>query len=215
MKSIEEKNEEFILNILHDIKTPIASINLALENLEIKDRQENGPVKETLSEIYKVNRHNLNYIENLIENYSVKKGLYELKYEYFNLLNMVNEEIFALRFMIIEKKLKLNLISSNESIMVYTDKQLLRQAFLNIVTNAVKFSPPFEEIKVEISKNKKSTSLCVSNAISAGKCCEKNITGGLGQGIIKEALTKLNGKIYHTKTRDKICFYIELPKNEG
>lgn len=211
MKSIEEKNEEFILSLLHDIKTPMASINLALETLEIKDTEGRDTIKETLDEIYKVNRHNLKYIENLIENYSVKKGLYELKHEYFNLLNMVNEEIFALRFLIIEKKLKLNLISSNENIMVYTDKNLLRQAFLNLLTNAVKFSPPYEEIKVEISKNKKAVSLCVSNTITPGAFGERWQRGGLGQGIIKEALTKLNGKIHHTKNKDKICFYIDLP----
>ncbi len=36
MKSVEEKNEEFVLNILHDIKSPILSIKIALENLENK-----------------------------------------------------------------------------------------------------------------------------------------------------------------------------------
>ena len=92
MKSLEEKNEEFVLNILHDIKSPIAGINIALENMP------DGAKNETLREIYRVNRHNLEYIENLLENYSLKAGKYLLKYEYFNLINMVNEEIYALRF---------------------------------------------------------------------------------------------------------------------
>ena len=55
MKSVEEKNEEFVLNILHDIKSPILSIKIALENLENKGAASSQ--NELLSEIYKVNRH--------------------------------------------------------------------------------------------------------------------------------------------------------------
>ena len=207
MKSLEEKNEEFILNILHDIKSPIAGISIALENMP------EGAKNDTLKEIYRVNRHNLEYIENLMENYSIKTGRYLLKYEYFNLLNIINEEIIALRFLIIEKSLKVNLICNADIISINTDKQIVRQAFLNVLTNAVKYSPHGEEIKIEISKNK---SVCVTNKIGAGtekstgKC--NTVSTGLGEGIIKEALSKLRGKIYHTKNKNKICFYVELPR---
>ncbi len=201
MKSLEEKNEEFILNIIHDIKSPIAGINIALENLP------EGMKNETLSEIYRVNRHNLEYIENLMENYSLKRGKYLLKYEYFNLIGLINEEIFALRFLIIEKNLKVNLICSSENIGVNSDKQIIRQAFLNLLTNAVKYSPRAEEIKIEVSKNRKNISICITNKT------ENTQRGtGLGEGIVKETLSMLRGKIYHTKNKNKICFYVEIPR---
>lgn len=130
MKSVEEKNEEFVLNILHDIKSPILSINIALENLQ------NTPTQELLNDIYKVNRHNLDYIENLMGNYSLKKGKYQMKQEYFNILNIINEEILALKLLIIEKNLKLNLITNNDAINVNADKEAVRQVFLNLLTNA-------------------------------------------------------------------------------
>lgn len=202
MKSIEEKNEEFVLNILHDIKSPIASIGIALENMP------DGAKNETLKEIYKVNQHNLKYIENLMENYSIKIGRYLLKYEFFNLLNIINEEIFALRFLIIEKNLKINLICASETVNINTDKQIIRQVLLNLLTNAVKYSPQEEEIKIEISKNKTNVYVCISNKI--GNNIQKST--GLGGEIVKEALLKLRGKIYHTKNKDKICFYIEIPR---
>ena len=201
MKSVEEKNEEFVLNILHDIKSPIAGISIALENMP------EGTKNETLKEIYKVNRHNLEYIENLMENYSIKTGRYLLKYEFFNLLNVINEEIFALRFLIIEKNLKVNLICGNENININADKQIVRQAFLNLLTNAVKYSPHGEEIKIEVSKNKKNVLVCVTNKTGGS---ERGT--GLGEGIIKDALSMLRGKIYHTKDKNKICFYVEIPK---
>ena len=196
MKSLEEKNEEFVLNILHDIKSPIAGINIALENMP------DGAKNETLREIYRVNRHNLEYIENLLENYSLKAGKYLLKYEYFNLINMVNEEIYALRFLIIEKNLKVNLICSDEVININTDKQLIRQAFLNLLTNAVKYSPSSEEIKIEVSKNKKAVAICITNSLGA----DSKKSTGFGEKIIKDVLLKLKGKIHHTKTKIKFVF---------
>ena len=202
MKSLEEKNEEFVLNILHDIKSPIAGINIALENMP------DGAKNETLREIYRVNRHNLEYIENLLENYSLKAGKYLLKYEYFNLINMVNEEIYALRFLIIEKNLKVNLICSDEVININTDKQLIRQAFLNLLTNAVKYSPSSEEIKIEVSKNKKAVAICITNSLGA----DSKKSTGFGEKIIKDVLLKLKGKIHHTKNKNKICFFSYSPK---
>lgn len=208
MKSVEEKNEEFVLNILHDIKSPILSINIALENLDSKSFAQNTTDNGLLSEIYKVNRHNLEYIENLMENYSIKKGRYQIKQEYFNILNIINEEIFALKFLIIEKNLKLNPVSSNEAINVNSDKQLVRQVFLNLLTNAVKYSPNSEEVKIEVSKNKKHVSICITNTVSNAGAEHST---GFGHQIIKDALLNLNGKVYHTKNKNKICFNVDLP----
>lgn len=208
MKSVEEKNEEFVLNILHDIKSPILSINIALENLNSQAFIQNTSDCGLLNEIYKVNRHNLEYIENLMENYSIKKGQYQIKEEYFNILNIINEEIFALKFLIIEKNLKLNLVCSSETINVNSDKQLIRQVFLNLLTNAVKYSPNSEEIKIEISKNKKQVSICITNTVSNANTEHST---GFGQQIIKDALLNLNGKVYHTKNKNKICFNVDLP----
>lgn len=206
MKTKEEQNKEFVLNILHDIKSPIAGINIALENLNTNQT----PVDEILKEIYKVNKHNLEYIEKLMENYSFESGKYQLKYEYFNLINLLNEEIYALRFLIIEKNLKLNLISTNESILVYTDKQMIRRVFLNLLTNAVKYSPNSEEVRVEVSKNKSRVLICIVNTCASHMVKDPKNSTGFGHEIIREAMGKLSGKIYHTKNKNKICFNIEL-----
>lgn len=199
MKTTEEKNEEFLLNIVHDIKSPIASINIALENLNSKN--------DILNEIYIVNRHNLEYIENLMENYSFKTGKYNLKYEYFNIVNTINEEIVALKLLIIEKNLKINLITSSDNIPIYSDKQMIRQVFLNLFTNAVKYSPNGEEIKIEATKLKRKVSVCITNHLNP----DSKKSTGFGHQIINNALIRLNGKINHTKNKNKICFFVDLP----
>ena len=71
----------------------------------------------------------------------------------------------------------------------------------------MKYSPHGEEIKIEVSKNKKNVLVCVTNKTGGS---ERGT--GLGEGIIKDALSMLRGKIYHTKDKNKICFYVEIPK---
>ena len=144
-----------------------------------------------------------------MENYSLKMGKYILKNEYFNLINVVNEEIYALHFLITEKNLKLNLICNADSIVINADKQLVRQAFLNLLTNAVKYSPNSNEVRIEITKAKGCVVICVANSLNSGS----KKTTGFGHEIIKDAMEKLGGKIYNARDKNKICFYMELKLN--
>lgn len=199
MKSVEEKNEEFVLTILHDIKSPISSINIALQNIKFED--------EILKEVYKVNKHNLDYIENLIGNYSFKTGTYTPSKENFNLITLINEEIFALRFAILDKNLKLNLTYGTASIPLVTDKNLLRRVILNLITNSIKHSPFKSEIKIEIKKFKEKIFITFENSTIKAQ------TGstGLGRGIIKNSIEKLGGKISGLINNQRAVFSIELP----
>ena len=93
------KNEDFIFEIIHDLKAPVISMDFALKNVR-RD--------EFMDEIYKINKHNLNYIENMLTGYSLSKGRYCPKIELFNLNKLVKEEISVLNFLIAEQNLRIN-----------------------------------------------------------------------------------------------------------
>ena len=96
-----KKNKEYIFEIIHDIKAPIMSMDYALKTI---------PKNEILEEIYKINKHNLNYIENLLTTHLIEKGKYCPKFELINLIQITEEELRVLNFLITEKKLRINLI---------------------------------------------------------------------------------------------------------
>ena len=91
------KNDDFIFELIHDLKAPIISMDFALKNIR-RD--------EFLDEIFKINRHNLNYVENMMNSYSLAKGRYCPKFELVNLANIVKEEARVLNFLIAEKNLR-------------------------------------------------------------------------------------------------------------
>ena len=93
------KNDDFIFELIHDLKAPIISMDFALKNIR-RD--------EFLDEIFKINRHNLNYVENMMNSYSLAKGRYCPKFELVNLANIVKEEARVLNFFNSREKFKGN-----------------------------------------------------------------------------------------------------------
>ncbi len=196
---IKNKNQDYIFEIIHDIKAPILSMDYALKNIK-KD--------EILNEIYKTNKHNLNYIESLITNYSITKGKYCLKYELINLVKMIEEELSALNFIIKEKNLRV-IISKDkiEDEYIVSDKNLLRQIILNLLNNAIKFSPINNTIKIIFEKTNNKFSICFINNFEKK---QKNFSTKIGMDIIKKNLKVIKGKLKITNSKNEICYNISF-----
>ena len=141
------KNEDFIFEIIHDLKAPVISMDFALKNVRRDD---------FMDEIYKINKHNLNYIENMLTGYSLSKGRYCPKIELVNLNKLVKEEISVLNFLIAEKNLRITVsIDKTDDCYVATDKYLSRQIILNLLTNAVKYAPYDGIISIVFEKKRR------------------------------------------------------------
>lgn len=192
------KNKDFIYELIHDIKAPILSIDYALKNIQ---------KNELLDEIYKINKQNLNYIEELLLNYSVSKGIYTLNFENVDIIQIINEEIKTLNPII--KTRRLNFKFNNSEILFFkSDKYILRQIILNVLTNAVKYSKENSVIETEILKKEKSIHICFKNCIEEEK---SNFTSNkMGLEIINKKIKLLNGKIKKTMLKNRFCFEIEF-----
>ncbi len=194
------KNEDFIFEIIHDLKAPVMSMDFALKNA---DRD------SFLDEIYKINRHNLNYIENIMSGYCLSKGRYCPKFEIVNLLQIVKEELSVLSFLISEKNLRTSIsLDKTDEVYITTDKYLIRQIILNLLTNAVKYTPNGETIRIVFEKHENMLSICFNNVFDEnkmGQCSSK-----LGLEIVKKKLKVLKGKLKITKNFRDICYNISF-----
>ena len=195
------KNEDYIFEIIHDLKSPVLSIDFALKNIKRN---------EFLDEIYKINKHNLNYIEELLFEYSTERKKYCPKFEAVDLLKIIKEEIEVLNFLIIEKKLNIEIICGADCrVFIITDKAIARQIILNLLSNAVKHTDENETVKINFSNQKKYLNICFKNKYP------KNInavcSSKMGLEIIKKKIKIIKGKFKITKNKNEICFNVSFP----
>jgi len=149
-KQVAEVKNDFISNITHEFKTPIATIGVALES--IKNFNVLSDEKKTKSYIDMSNTQltKLNVmVEKLLETASLDSENLQLKKEAFNIndfiQNLVNKHNLELK----DKTLTFN--NSENEIDANIDAFHLENAINNIIDNAIKYGG--NQIKIELNSN--------------------------------------------------------------
>lgn len=145
-KEMEKMKDDFISIASHELKTPLTTIKAYVQIAEslLQKKGDN----ETLGMITKlslqVNRLT-NLIDELLDIKKLQKGKLELKESFFDLNELVNEVVEDMQKTTtthsIEKKLE-------NSAVVYCDKNKISQVFINLISNAIKYSPGKDQILI-------------------------------------------------------------------
>ena len=130
-----QQQQNFMMAITHELKTPIAITKLNLETLQkhrLTEEQQQQLISNTLQEAGRLN----SLCNNLLLASKIEAGDYKLSCEKIDLGELVTESTndFKTRFP------KRNIRSSVESAFVTGDKLLLQMAVNNLLDNAVKYS---------------------------------------------------------------------------
>ena len=129
-----------------------------------------------------------------------------------------------------QKSKKIVLIDNEElkNTDLFIDEKLGRNIFINIISNAVKFSPDAHQVTVELSSEKDHTIISVTdfgigipeselNSIFMPFMRGKNVDliqgTGLGLSIVKDAVSLIGGKIViNSKVGEGTTFIVKIPK---
>ena len=132
----------FLAKMSHELRTPLnAVIGFSEILLEGVDRDgKNGHKKLDLERINSAGKHLLSLVTDVLDLSKIESDLVELKIEEFDLNQMVQEVIANVQPMVAEKGNKLVVKCRNNLGIVLTDQTKLRQAALNLMSNAAKFT---------------------------------------------------------------------------
>jgi signal transduction histidine kinase len=208
--SLQQKN--FLLSVSHELKTPLATSKLSLQTL--LSRQLSPEIQQEIisSTLYENER-----LTQLIENILISTRLDDVNQAGTLLINKENINISELSKEVLQKAFtsaqqKRIHASIGEHIFLVTDKAVFPSIIINLVENALKYSPADAGIEFKLSKQDNSILLQVSDTgpgISASdkqKIFEKfyrvgneetrnNKGTGLGLFIVKKMVEMHNGKI--------------------
>ena len=142
--------QEFVANVSHELRTPLTILKNYLETL-LSGAQEYPEIRvKFLNVLEKETERMVKLVEDLLELSRMDsqknnwfKAEYEIETFVLDVIGRVDMEIKA-------KKLKLDLILPQKKLIAYFNKDKMCQVMLNLLDNAIKFSPEGGEIKVQV-----------------------------------------------------------------
>lgn len=141
---------EFLSNMSHDIRTPMNAIvgmtAIATANIDNKETVENCLGKITLS-----SKHLLGLINDILDMSKIESGKMTMSMSEVSLREVMESIVNIVQPQIKSKKQQFDVLISNiESENVYCDSVRLNQVIINLVSNAVKFTPEGGKITVTL-----------------------------------------------------------------
>lgn len=156
-KEEEKRKEGFLQLVSHELKTPITSIKgyvqLLLSLLEQEHHDLNAlPVKSSLKRIDEQVARLTRLISEILDLSRIEESKLDLKKQKLNLNGLVEETIQDINRTEIEHSIEIEHAGNFE---VEVDKDRIGQVIINLVTNAIKYSPEKKDIKIKIYEIKK------------------------------------------------------------
>ncbi|HBF9722044.1 TPA: ATP-binding protein [Clostridioides difficile] len=211
-KENEELREEWLANITHDIKTPLASIQGYAEIINDKDYEfEEDEIQEYTEIIYNKSKYIKDLVDDLNLSTRLKNNTIVLDKKKINLVSLVRDIIIDILNDNSYKNRNIEFESNEDLIEVYVDSILFRRAITNLIFNSIVHNSEGTLISVEIVKKDNIEIIIKDDGIGISKSDLKHIfkkyyrgtnTGemhkgsGLGMAISKEIIEIHKGKIY-------------------
>ena len=219
LERLQRMRSQFLGNVSHELRTPIFSIQGYLETLL------NGAIDDP-----KVNKHFLqkanqntvslsNLLNDLIDISMIESGEMRMSYRYFDINIFIQSIVNEFVPMAGEKKIKLIFNPAKEGLQVFGDKDKIRQVFVNLLQNAIKYTDE-GSIEILLDEEKKLVKISVKdtgigipeedlNSIferfyRVDKARSRAVGGtGLGLAIVKHIIEAHNSKIIVQSKQDE------------
>ncbi len=154
LSEIEEAQSQFISNMSHELKTPIASMSIISQSiLDSVDSIDKDLLKEFVNDIYNENVRLKNLIDELLYMAVLDKRDVSLDLEYRPINKLIHESTKVVR-PIAEKKHIDVIFKQGKNIYGEVDYGKIKQVCINLLSNAIKYSPTGSKIKVKLDETK-------------------------------------------------------------
>jgi signal transduction histidine kinase len=147
-----ETKDRFIAMISHEFKTPITIINAAIQAMNIICKDEITP--KIASYLNKINRNSLRQlrlVDNLLDITRIKDGQIKISEKCVDIVLHTKEIVDSVRIYASQKDISLNFRSDPDKMILLLDEQKYERILLNLISNAIKFTPPGKSIEVCLS----------------------------------------------------------------
>ncbi len=227
LKGLQTTRRELIGNISHEFRTPLAGIKAMAETLRDGAIDDKKAATDFLSRIDAEVDRLTQMVAELTELSRIETGKAELKLIEVDLNHLAEEVATQLSPQVKRKNLKITKLLAKDLPHIYADRARILQVIINLLHNAIKFTPAGGEIIITTAATKDSVTMKISDS-GTGIAAEdlpriferfyktdKARAGegsGLGLAIVKHIIESHNGAIQAESTEGKgSAFSFSLP----
>lgn len=226
LENTEMLRGDFVNNFSHEFKTPIVSIS-GLAKLVNKGNLTDEQKKAYLLAIEEESLRLANMATNVLNLTKVENQNILTDVKKINISEQIRTCVLLLENQWTKKNIDLSL--EFDEYEIEANEELLKQVFINLLDNAIKFSPENETVSVEIADEGTVVSVNIKNG---GKGIPKENQSkifnkfyqadeshatkgnGIGLAIVKKIVTLHNGHIGVKSKEGETVFTVKLPKNK-
>lgn len=214
---LEKNKNNYFVNLSHELRTPLNVINSTRQLISELNKKEQGISKEKISHymdvIDKNSKRLLNLINNIIDSTKLQNGQYMVQLEKHDIVYIVEETVLGLRDFIENKGIEFIIDPEIEEKIIECDRYEIERCIVNLIGNAVKFTPRGGKIEIKIKDLNDKVMISVKdNGIGIEKKFHESIFNrfnqvvdansevkggsGLGLTITKQIIELHRGTIY-------------------
>nr|WP_239581538.1 HAMP domain-containing sensor histidine kinase [Jeotgalibacillus terrae] len=218
-----ERQQEFLADIMHEVRTPLTYIQSYTERLKKSDEDKELILSVIESEVQRMNT----LLSDLTELNRLQEGYAEFDRHPLAVADLLYETVQTFSLSIKEKSLTFQL-EADEELIVVQDAKRLQQIFYNLIENAVKYAPPASDVMILLNEDQHQMKLMMVNDSTITAADKKRLgerfyradrdrnrqSGGTGLGlaIVKELVRLMDGTFMIDTESEAFEIHITIPK---
>ena len=159
--------ENFLINISHDLRSPVNSILSVLQCLKYLNGDNSKEIKEKTNEYRKIIKRNslkiIKLIDNLIDTTKLEGENYKLNKTDIDIVNVVESIVDSIEVYANQKNINIIFDTNVEEFIINADLEAIDRIVMNLLSNAIKFSPLNETIEVTLNAKKDKVQIYVKD----------------------------------------------------
>lgn len=225
----EELNEQklrFFINISHEIRTPMTLIVTPLLQLI---REDNDPHRQSVYEIMKRNAERILHLVNqILDLRKIDKGQMIMQMRETDLIDFTADILKTFQPQATSKKINIEFEHESEKLPVWIDRSQFDKVIINLMSNAMKYTPVCGIVKVTITSDDKNVTISVfdngeqipeqslgrifERFYQAASLTNQTKTGtGVGLDLTRSLVQLHHGTIIVRNVEDGVEFVVTIP----
>jgi len=230
-RALDELKGEFVATVSHELRTPLAAIYGSAQTLQREDVTLDSETRARLLEVITAESERLTRIASdiLLAN-TLSSGRLRLDHRRVDLAELANDVVEQVRAAFAERpEISVELSGAEVAGEIVADGDRLRQILINLLDNAVKYSPGGGRVRLELEMRANGIRFAVSDeglGIPAGEqqqifgkfyrvdpSLSRGVRGtGLGLYICRELARRMQGHVsVQSREGEGSTFYVDLP----